>query len=74
MEIRILTDEINLTKKEIFKIEFQMASQIKVMSEEKKRELEKKLIELKKKSAKLMDEQNIEKQNDGQLSIGFEDE
>ena len=56
------------------KIEFQMASQIKVMSEEKKRELEKKLIELKKKSAKLMDEQNIEKQNDGQLSIGFEDE
>ncbi len=74
MEIRILTDEINITKKEIFKIEFQMASQIKVMSEEKKRELEKKLIELKKKSAKLMDEQNIEKQNDGQLSIGFEDE
>ncbi|MGN1337477.1 MAG: hypothetical protein ACI4WW_03280 [Candidatus Coprovivens sp.] len=71
MELRNLTEEKYNLGRELFKL--QLALKLEARSEEKRKEIEKKINEVRHKIAQVQIEINSSDQIDGQLSIDFDD-
>lgn len=71
MELRNLTEEKYNLGRELFKL--QLALKLEARSEEKRKEIEKKINEVRHKIAQVQIEINSGDQIDGQLSIDFDD-
>ena len=72
MEIRNLTEERYNLNRDLFKL--RLALQTQVVSEEKRREIEKQINEVRHKIAQVQIEINNSSQVDGQLSMDFGEE